>query len=237
MNSAPYSDEQLNAFVDAELTPNDRMEILKAATESETLRAKIVELQYLKASTQAAFPLPIKATPGAVSATANLTRYLTAAAMGGLSLFAVLATTGQLQLTRELPQTALNTVQTSPALQTRVVFHISSENNQDAELLLNQVELVLREHQNSRRPIRLEVVANNAGLRMLQAGRSQVAERIRQLHTTYPHLVFAACGNTLERMTKETGEQIEILPEAVIIRSGVSYITRRQQIGWSYIKV
>ncbi|MCW8944363.1 MAG: hypothetical protein OQL27_06285, partial [Sedimenticola sp.] len=161
MNNAQYSDEQLNAFVDDELSPNERLDILKAATVSETLRTKILGLQYLKASTQAAFPLPIKATPRAVSATANFTRYLTAAAMGGLSLFAVLAATGQLQVTHSLSQTALNTVQTSPALQTRVVFHISSENNQEAELLLNQVELVLREHQNSGRPIRLEVVANN----------------------------------------------------------------------------
>jgi hypothetical protein len=161
---------------------------------------------------------------------------LAAAAIGGLSLFAVLASTGHIQATREPVLVTLNNTPSS-SQQTRVVFHISSDRQQDASLLLDQVELVMQEHQSNGRPIRLEVVANNQGLRMLQQGRSPVAERIRQLHAVYPQLIFAACGNTLERMTQETGEKIDILPEAIIIRSGVSYITRRQQIGWSYIKV
>jgi len=28
-----------------------------------------------------------------------------------------------------------------------------------------------------------------------------------------------------------------VLPEAVVIKSGVSFVTRRQQEGWAYIKV
>ncbi len=236
MNDIRYSDEQLNAFIDHELTHPERLEILQAATESEPLRSRLLQLQYLKALTQSAYPLTEQRSPlHAAKTTTGLTRYLAAAAIGGLTLFAVQwITEAPIQTDRPAP---LAELQENPQQQTRVVFHISSDSRKDAALLLDQVELVLKEHRASGQPLRLEVVANNQGLRLMQQGRSPFPQRIHRLSETYPNLVFAACGNTLERMTKETGEKIQILPDAVIVRSGISYITRRQQTGWAYIKV
>ena len=85
--------------------------------------------------------------------------------------------------------------------------------------------------------LKVEVIANNEGLRILQQGRSPVAERVRQLADRYQNLMFAACGNTRQRFRKDKGEQIEILPQAVIVQSGVSFMVRRQKEGWAYIKV
>lgn len=235
MNTTPYSDEQLNAFVDNELEPRERLEILQTAVGSELLRNQLLQRQYLKELNRAAFPLdeqprrPHRRTPSRPRG-----HYLAAAAIGGLALFAV-----QLMTTSDPDgRTPLVTLsKPTQAQQTRVVFHISSDNHTDGEQLLDQVELVLREYQANGRPLRLEVVANNQGLRLMQQGRSPFSERIHHLSETYPNLVFAACGSTLERLIQETGEQIRILPEALIVRSGVSYITRRQQTGWAYIKV
>jgi hypothetical protein len=239
MNTDHYSDEQLNAFIDNELAAQERLEILQAAAGSDPLRSRLLQLQYLKELTRAAYPLAggFGRERRRPSTGAGLTRYLTAAAIGGLSLFAVQLVTetpSSSDQHRRAPRAAIGDARTS---QTRVVFHISSDNREDAALLLDQVETVLKEHRASGQPLRLEVVANNQGLRLMQQGRSPFPERIRQLSETYPNLVFAACGNTLERMTKETGEQIRIVPEAVIVRSGIAYITRRQQTGWAYIKV
>jgi hypothetical protein len=239
MNTDHYSDEQLNAFIDNELAAQERLEILQAAAGSDPLRSRLLQLQYLKELTRAAYPLAggFGRERRRPSTGAGLTRYLTAAAIGGLSLFAVQLVTetpSSSDQHRRAPLAAIGDARTS---QTRVVFHISSDNREDAALLLDQVETVLKEHRASGQPLRLEVVANNQGLRLMQQGRSPFPERIRQLSETYPNLVFAACGNTLERMTKETGEQIRIVPEAVIVRSGIAYITRRQQTGWAYIKV
>ncbi|WP_260292229.1 hypothetical protein [Sedimenticola hydrogenitrophicus] len=239
MNADHYSDEQLNAFIDNELAPQERLELLRAAADSDPLRSRLLQLQYLKELTRAAYPLsgPKNGERRALAAGGGLTRYLTAAAIGGLSLFAVQLVTEAPSTSdhnRRAPLAAIGDARTS---QTRVVFHISSDSREDAALLLDQVETVLKEHRASGQPLRLEVVANNQGLRLMQQGRSPFPERIRRLSETYPNLVFAACGNTLERMAKETGEQIRIVPEAVIVRSGISYITRRQQTGWAYIKV
>lgn len=239
MNATHYSDEQLNAFIDDELALDERIALLQAATDSDPLRSRLLQLQYLKELTRAAYPFnsPTENKRWTPAPGGRLTRYLAAAAIGGLSLFAVQLVTDTRPIPELTRQAPLALVEDAPVAQTRVVFHISSDNREDAALLLDQVETVLQEHRASGRPLRLEVVANNQGLRLMQQGRSPFPERIRQLSESYPNLVFAACGNTLERMTKETGEQIQILPEAVIIRSGVSYITRRQQTGWAYIKV
>ena len=64
-----------------------------------------------------------------------------------------------------------------------------------------------------------------------------VADRIQELDARYNNLRFAACGNTLERLRRERGETIVVLPEATVVNSGVSFVTRRQQEGWVYIKV
>lgn len=239
MSAAQYSDEQLNAFVDRQLTQQDRLEILQAATGSTQLRDRLVELAYTKELTRAAYPLTPKQTTPHPRAWRGkgLARYLTAAALGALSLFAIHTLTDRMTTANPSPTAPLAALEQTSEAQTRVVFHISTDDRHDAALLLDQVELVLQEHRASGKPLRLDVVANNEGLRLMQQNRSPFPERIHQLSETYPNLVFAACGSTLERLTKETGEQIRILPDAVIIRSGVTYVTRRQQTGWAYIKV
>jgi hypothetical protein len=119
----------------------------------------------------------------------------------------------------------------------RVVFHLSSADARRAAILLEQVELVLKTYQENRQPVQVEVVANNQGLSLLQVGQSPFPEQIRRLSNSYQNLTFAACGRTMERLQREQGKRIDILPEAIIIRSGVVFVTRRQQQGWSYIKV
>ena len=57
------------------------------------------------------------------------------------------------------------------------------------------------------------------------------------LNARYDNLRFAACGKTLERLRREQGADITVLPAAVVIKSAVSLVTRRQQEGWAYIKI
>ena len=240
MSYRDYSDEQLNALVDNEMATDERIELLQAAGSSDSLRQRLTELQLLKAQTPAAFPQPaMPAVRRPVPLIAGWSRYLAPPALGALTLAGPLS----LGASRSLPPATplagdvvpLQQVVTAP--RAGVLFHISSDRPEDGEQLLDQVELVLQTYRRSGQPLRVEVVANNLGLRLLQQGQSPFPERIRQLHDTYPNLVFAACGNTLERLVKRYGKPIDILPEAVIIRSGVSSISRRQKTGWAYIKV
>ncbi|HEB94847.1 MAG TPA: hypothetical protein ENI96_00250 [Sedimenticola thiotaurini] len=238
-----YSDEIINAFVDGELAAAERRELLAAAAESDRLRQRICEAVQLKELVRGAYPArsPEGLVKGRSGRRGARMRHAAAAAV------AVLAVSVALLLPRPEPGQRLADGALSPVLPlstgeeagetTRVVFHVSSADPAAARELLDQVELVLREYAAGNRPLKVEVIANNEGLRLLQQGRSPVAERIRRLDQRYQNLLFAACGNTLERLRRETGEQIRILPQAVIVQSGVSFVARRQQEGWAYIKV
>ena len=226
-----YSDEQINAFVDGELTHEERVELLERATHSDSLKQRICDAQYLKERVQDAYPETVAAEhdPGR----RRFFGHAIAAAVGGVTVL-----TGLRVLDRTEPGvvTVAGSESELQRDQSRVVFHISSDDAGLADELLNQVELVLQDYASNSKPIKVEVVANNQGLRLLQLGRSPFPERIRKLDEKYQNLMFAACGNTIERFRKKFAERIEILPEAVVIRSGVSFVARRQQQGWSYIK-
>ena len=244
MNGIPnYSDEIVSAFVDGELGDAERQQLLAAAAGSDDLRRRICNAAQLKELVKAAYPKMGGRDPGE-DARGNrwrFTRYAVAASLVLASLAGVLTLQRQgpteALFSDDLLRTvALDSGREQQASRTRVVFHVSSADPEAARELLDQVELVLREYSDSNRPLKVEVVANNQGLRLLQQGRSPVAERIRQLDARYQNLLFAACGNTLERLRRETGEQIRILPQAVIVQSGVSFVARRQHEGWAYIK-
>ena len=242
--SSKYSDEIISAYVDGELEEAERQQLLAAAAGSDELRRRICSATQLKGLVRAAFPeTGARRSPETAGGRRRIGAYGLAASLVLAALAGVLALQRQGPVTGGLPE-AMQTVAlngndgTLPRDgRTRVVFHVSSDDPAAARELLDQVEMVLQEYAASNRPLKVEVVANNEGLRLLQQGRSPVAERIRQLDARYQNLLFAACGNTLDRLRRETGEQIRILPQAVIVQSGVSFVARRQQEGWAYIKV
>lgn len=245
MNGTPnYSDEIISAFVDGELGDAERQQLLAAVAGSDELRRRICNVAQLKELVKAAYPETGGRDPGddASGSWRRFTRYALAASLVLASLAGVLTLQwhgpAEALFGDDLLRTvALDSGRDQQTSRTRVVFHVSSADPEAARDLLDQVELVLQEYAGSNRPLKVEVVANNQGLRLLQQGRSPVAERIRKLDERYQNLLFAACGNTLERLRRETGEQIRILPQAVIVQSGVSFVARRQQEGWAYIKV
>ncbi len=237
--SSHYSDEIINAFVDGELGAEERRELLAAAARSDPLRQRICEVVQLKDLVRGAYPMEERTVPRRSGAGRRWQTLAAGVAVLALAVGLLLPRQESTGLPQALAPLALGDgdgkgVETAG---TRVVFHVSSADPAAARDLLDQVELVLREYAASGRPLKVEVVANNEGLRLLQQGRSPVAERIRRLDRIYQNLLFAACGNTLERLRRESGEKIRILPEAVIVQSGVSFVARRQQEGWAYIKV
>ena len=235
-----FSDEIINSYVDGELDETDSRNLLACASRSSDLSSRICETTYLKLMVQSAWKVPAAKSTQQPRKMSPLVSYALAAGLGALSLLMVM-TVGELHhgsaetVASNLPKAA-QPAALNPANQSRVVFHISSADPETAEELLDQVQRVLQDYAGQGRPLKVEVVANNQGIRMLQQGISPVADRIRELSAKYVNLSFAACGNTLERLHREQGEKIAVLPEAIVIKSGVSFVTRRQQEGWVYIK-
>jgi hypothetical protein len=235
-----YSDEFINAFVDNELSPGERAELLSAASSSKELSQRICQMQRLKEMLKTAYPEQTDNSSSMHSrGRTGWLGYAAAAVVGAFSVFVVLQPQQMRSIAEPVAaiQPELNHSVSQTGATSRVVFHISNDDLAVADELFDQVEFVLQEYAASGRPIRVEVVANNQGLRLFQQGRTLFEKRIADLDSRYQNITFAACGNTMERIQKETGETIEILPQAVIIRSGISFVARRQKQGWSYIKV
>ena len=183
-----------------------------------------------------------------------LPRSIASAPVGGYALAAAVGALAMLAVTQlmtwnwnGIPSSRPDTATTAPVEPGQLsltaghpellMFHITSSDDRVGAELLDQVELVANQYRQWGRQLRVVVVANNEGLRLYQVGQSQAnAHRIRELFARYDNVTFAACGNTLQRLTG-SGDPIRLLPQALVVDSGVAEIARRQQQGWKYIRI
>ena len=103
--------------------------------------------------------------------------------------------------------------------------------------LLADVEQMLQAYERDGRPLRVEIVSHGEGLDLLRTRLSQHQEKIRRLSSVFENLTFVACKNTIDRVEVSEGIEINILPDAEIIDSGVNHVVKRQKEGWAYIRV
>ncbi len=236
------SDIDLNAYVDGELTPQERVRVLEAIQQDAALAREVCELNNLKSQLQLAYANP----PGiAACKVARVSRHwLTLAA--SLLMLAVGLLGGWLAGNESQTQDRLVVLDPegrgqAPAAanseETRIVFHLTTPDQTAAGELLDDVEQMLAAYEADGKPLRVEIVSNGEGLAFLRERLSHYKERIHQLAQRYKNLTFVACKNTIQRLEVKQGIEVEIVPEAEIIDSGVSHVVKRQKEGWSYIRV
>src|SRR5690554_339592 len=109
----------------------------------------------------------------------------------------------------------------------KVVIQVS-EVDPGAQLkVIGQINNILEALPNTK----IEMVCHSEGLPMLVTTQSKVATHVKALHDK--GVIFAACENTMKRnnLTKE-----DLLPESIIVPSGLAEIILKQEAGWTYIK-
>lgn len=80
---------------------------------------------------------------------------------------------------------------------------------------------------------RIVIVAYGPGLKMLLAN-SPVASRIKALDAR--GVEFDACHNSMLGMSKKLGHLPKLVPQAVIVPSGLVRITQLEHAGFNYVK-
>jgi len=127
---------------------------------------------------------------------------------------------------------------TSPgSVQAKVLVHLARD---DAALLsqaLDDIEGLLKHYRATHQTARVEVVVNGKGLELVRIDTSAFAARIQRLQRDYDNLTFAACQNTIDRLAREQGIIVRLLPGVITIDSGMAEIMRRQNQGWTYLQV
>ena len=103
-------------------------------------------------------------------------------------------------------------------------------------LALNNAANVTKYYESICDTVIIEMVAYGPGLNMLIPGKSPVEDRIETMSLQFENLSFAACGNTLNKMSEKAGMDIKIMSEAKMVTSGVVRLIELQEQGYAYIR-
>lgn len=118
----------------------------------------------------------------------------------------------------------------------KVVFHVDSSNPKIQNMTLNNVQNVNKYYRSKGEKVQIEVVTYGPGLHMLRTDTSKVKARIQAISLELDNVAFAACGNTMRKMTQKEGKKIPIMSEAKNVPSGVVRLIELQEKGWSYVR-
>ncbi|WP_212524010.1 DsrE family protein [Actibacterium sp. MT2.3-13A] len=117
-----------------------------------------------------------------------------------------------------------------------IAIHVDQNDPAVMNMALNNVANVAAFYKSQGDSAVIEVVAYGPGLNMYVAGKSPVADRIAAMSLEVEGLSFAACGNTLRKMSEKAGQDVQLLEEAKVVPSGVVRLVELQQQGYSYIR-
>ncbi|AKJ96107.1 hypothetical protein TVD_12410 [Thioalkalivibrio versutus] len=263
------SEEILNAFVDGEFSPEDRLFTLKTIASSEHLSREVCDMHQLKELVNMAYEdVPAGRAAGTTGGRCRLSRgggsaWFPSVAAGVLAL--VVGSLGGYEITRDAgffggdhaaapgqesgalaqvaasdnaPGGAAAPQQVFSATETdQILLHINEADTRAVAELLDDIESMYREAATVGRDLNVQVVVHNNAMGMLRTDSAPYPERVASMAEAYPTLRFTACAQTLNRLAREEGQKVDILPQAELIDSGVAEAARRQAEGWIYIKV
>lgn len=215
------SDEELNAFVDDQLSTADRARVLEAINRDEALQKRVAEIQQTRSLLRHAYERPPLPPRAALAATSWQKQMLAASV-----LLSVGMATGWL-----LHQLASKSV--SPMVQTvgalkGVVIQVSKNDPAEWEMALINARNVRRAYGD--KPIDVEIVAYGPGLKMLHND-SPVGDGLEEARRDGVKLL--ACGNTM-RATHTTRQDLNWLVD--VVPAGIVEIMQKQVEGYAYVR-
>ncbi len=241
-DSHPFSESQLHAFVDKQLSRCERAQILDAIRKDSVLALLISDIQREKELLSLAYhhcPVPkhVKIRKaksyGASAIAASI--FLALSAIFGLILSS--QTFEQHPLTHA-PSNAFGTIQRFDFARSnhhKVMIHVSSKNRETLKQALDKAERILRYSRDYNKSVKLTVVANAEGLALLREG-SSFSTRIKNLSQKYNNLQFKACGIAMETVRLKEGHSPALLPEALKVPNALDEILNKIKNGWLYLK-
>ncbi|MDF0518842.1 hypothetical protein P0R31_16540 [Bradyrhizobium yuanmingense] len=140
-------------------------------------------------------------------------------------------------------QTAANETGVAQATKTgtakqphRLILQVNANEPAMMNLTLNNATNVAQYYRDLGEPVSIEIVTFGPGLHMLRDDTSPVKPRIEVLAMSNPEISFKACGNTQDNMRKAENKDINLIPQATVVKSGVVRVMELQEQGWSYVK-
>ncbi len=229
---ANISDELLNSFIDGQLMDEERQEILASLEQDKDLARQVCELQRIKQMTHLAYEsIPSSRLPaGVVEKDAT---WLRVAAAVAIFCLGVLLGTSDLRFAFSSGE---SWQQAQTEATTKVLVHLTSSDSETGLSTLTNLEQMLQRYRQEGRDVEVEVIANGHGINLLRQGITPFADLIARLSDEYDNLSFAACKNTIDQIQITENADIELIPQARLIDSGLVEVIERQKQGWTYIR-
>lgn len=252
MDDSSPSDEILNAFVDGEFSPEDRLNTLQFIAANERLSREICDRVQLKELVGLAYRPDV--LPKSRGAGLNGSRALffgagklAAAGIAGVALLLVflLAVQHEADVWSKATDPVVASAEYSSLLlpaslsasERRVLLHVTDLGVGDADTLFNDIEFLFEDARQNGRNLFIQVVIHGDSMDLVRADLSPFSLRIRELVETYPGLRLTACGQSRAQISRGQGRPMELLPWVEEVESGIREAALKQLEGWAYIRL
>lgn len=221
--------EQLNALADNELDARDRDALLAQLDHDEELRSELCDIRRVKDLLQYAYPEEEILEPPRSGNTAFL-------AQAAAALVLILSGfVGGWMLSPEdgSPESGFRLADVN-ADTMKVVLYLGDSDPRKFSKTLKTAENLLKRYEQDGTEV--YVVTSAGGVDMLRTATSSVAADISALKDRYASLHFVACNNTLFNLKKK-GQPIQLVNEAEVAPSAVSFVVEHLKKGWTYMAI
>ena len=238
-----YSDEHLNAFIDDQLDTAEKTEILDEVRHNAELSQRICKLQKLHNLVQLSYqsidvPEQHQNTDNKKSVTK--VKWFAAASFL-LALGMVMGWVSHQSMNAssisDIAKITQNPSLTNNADNWKLMLHVSTANPNKLNIVLDEAETMLKQYAGSSRNLQLEILANSEGLALVSDSGKNYNKKLQMLQQKYNNLAVVVCGETLKRVQRKQANKIKLLPDTDVVSSAINQIVKRQQGGWSYIRI
>lgn len=247
MNNKFEPHDQLNAFIDDELDPKQREEILEKLDNEPELKGEICDAQRLKDLMNFAYPIEFSAKQkrstrvrsyGAIAA--SLLLVLGLGFVGGYMSRSLLqkGTTTRVVHTSTIDTTSSSmqavALSSSQEIPNKVIIYLGHSQKEKFIETLNKAEEMLDKYRQDGTEV--YVVTSAGGIDLLRANDTAVQRRIAQMKDLHPTLHFVACNNQIYQLHRK-GHPVNLIKEAEVAPSAVQFVVDHLTKGWKYIAI
>jgi len=118
----------------------------------------------------------------------------------------------------------------------RLALQISDNDETKMNAVLNVAANVSKYYSDKGEEIDIQIIAFNAGLHMLRDDTSPVKPRLKSFKQGMPNVLFMACENTLEAMTRSEGKEPPLVENAERVKAGVVTLIELGEKGWTIVR-
>lgn len=121
-------------------------------------------------------------------------------------------------------------------LTAQVAIHVEDDDPDRMNTALRDAENIEEFYAARDEAVKIEFVTSGPGLAMLRADISPVSARIARMRADHDNLTFTACASSVRIAEGRLGRAITLLPDTVVVPSGLVRLIELRREGYSYLR-